>query len=405
MGTIWKGAISFGLVNIPVRVESATRDTGPRFKMLDGKDNTPIKTLRIRQSDEQPVEYKDLVKGYEYEPGHYVILDDEDFQQVALAVTRTIDIMDFVDESQIDSRYFEKPYYLAVQPGGEKAYALLRKAMRDTSKVAVAKVVFRNREHLAAVKVVGDALVLDLMRFHDELIPLEAVQTPKEEKLSEKEVEMAHQLKAAGEEVALTARTGGDARVVATVERADGSPLTGARVVLSHIDSERGKPRPVRVRSGATDLEGRVAFRDLRAGPAILQVITPEGCGYHLRFSIDEGDPVVFTYALPDPKHRISGEVSAEARGRYRMLRLEGELPRVVAGRRKSEGHVFAVETPVAEDGSFRFPPVPSLGKAEIGGRPARNPNADPVEVVTRPAPAEAVGRDAPAASSISVDR
>lgn len=194
MGTIWKGAISFGLVNIPVRVESATRDTGPRFKMLDGKDNTPIKTLRIRQSDEQPVEYKDLVKGYEYEPGHYVILDDEDFQQVALAVTRTIDIMDFVDESQIDSRYFEKPYYLAVQPGGEKAYALLRKAMRDTSKVAVAKVVFRNREHLAAVKVVGDALVLDLMRFHDELIPLEAVQTPKEEKLSEKEVEMAHQL-------------------------------------------------------------------------------------------------------------------------------------------------------------------------------------------------------------------
>jgi DNA end-binding protein Ku len=194
MGTIWKGAISFGLVNIPVRVESATRDTGPKFKMLHGKDNTPVKMLRIRQTDEEPVEFKELVKGYEYEPGHYVILDEDDFKQVALAVTRTIDIMDFVDESEIDSRYFEKPYYLAVQPGGEKPYALLRKAMRDTGKVAVAKTVFRNREHLAAVKVVGDALVLDIMRFHDELIPLEAVQTPKEAELSDKEIDMAHQL-------------------------------------------------------------------------------------------------------------------------------------------------------------------------------------------------------------------
>ncbi len=194
MGTIWKGAISFGLVNIPIRVESGTRDTAPKFRMLDGRDNTPIKTLRVRQTDEKPVEYRDLVKGYEYEPGHFVILDDEDFQQVALQVTRTIDILDFVQESEIDSRYFEKPYYLAVQPGGEKAYALLRRVMRDSGKVAVAKVVFRNREHLAAVKVVEDVLVLNLMRFHDELVPLEAVQVPPEENLSEKEIEMAVQL-------------------------------------------------------------------------------------------------------------------------------------------------------------------------------------------------------------------
>jgi DNA end-binding protein Ku len=194
MGTIWKGAISFGLVNIPVRVESATKDTSPKFRMLDGTDNTPIKTLRVRQADEKPVEYKELVKGYEYEPGHFVILDDDDFKQVALQVTRTIDIVDFVDESEIDSRYFDKPYYLAVQPGGEKAYALLRRAMRETGKVAVAKVVFRNREHLAAVKVIGDVLVLDLMRFDDELIPLGHVDTPREEGLTEKELHMAHQL-------------------------------------------------------------------------------------------------------------------------------------------------------------------------------------------------------------------
>ncbi len=194
MGTIWKGAISFGLVNIPVRVESATKDTAPKFRMLDGKDNSPIKTVRVRKVDEEPVDYKELVKGYEYEPGHYVIFDEDDFKQVALQVTRTIDIVDFVDESEIDSRYFEKPYYLAVQPGGEKAYSLLRQAMKETGKVAVAKTVFRNREHLAAVKVVGDVLVLDLMRFDDDLIPLEHVDTPKDVELSAKEVEMAHQL-------------------------------------------------------------------------------------------------------------------------------------------------------------------------------------------------------------------
>lgn len=194
MGTIWKGAISFGLVNIPIRVESGTRETTPKFRMLHGADNSPIKTVRICQADEKPVDYKELVKGYEYEPGHYVILDDDDFKQVALQVTRTIDIIDFVDESEIDARYFDKPYYLAVQPGGEKAYALLRKAMRETGKVAVAKVVFRNREHLAAVKVVGDVLVLDLMRFADELIPLEAVEAPEETGINKKEVEMALQL-------------------------------------------------------------------------------------------------------------------------------------------------------------------------------------------------------------------
>ncbi len=194
MGTIWKGAISFGLVNIPIRVESGTRETAPKFRMLHEKDNSPIRTVRVRQVDDEPVGYKELVKGYEYEPGHFVIMDDDDFKQVALQVTRTIDILDFVDESEIDSRYFDKPYYLAVQPGGEKAYALLRKAMRDTGKVAVAKVVFRNREHLAAVKVVGDVLVLDLMRFADELMPLDTVESPSEGGLSEKEIEMALQL-------------------------------------------------------------------------------------------------------------------------------------------------------------------------------------------------------------------
>ncbi len=194
MGTIWKGAISFGLVNIPIRVETATKDSTPSFRMLHGPDNSPIRTVRVCQQEDKPVEWKELVKGYEYEPGHFVILDDEDFQQVALQVTRTIDIMDFVDEEKIDSRYFEKPYYLAPQPGGEKAYALLRRAMRDTGKVAVARVVLRNRQHMAAVKVVGDLVVLNLMRFAAELAPLESIETPSEEGLTKKEIEMAIQL-------------------------------------------------------------------------------------------------------------------------------------------------------------------------------------------------------------------
>lgn len=194
MATIWKGSISFGLVNIPIRLESATRDNTPSFRLLHGKDNSPIKTVRMCAQEEEPVEWKELVKGYEYEPGRFVIMTDEDFQQVALQVTRTIDIMDFVDESEIDSRYYDKPYYLAPQPGGAKAYALLRRALKETGKVGVAKVVLRNRAHLAALKVVDDVLVLDLMRFASELLSVEAVDAPEEENFSDKELKMAVQL-------------------------------------------------------------------------------------------------------------------------------------------------------------------------------------------------------------------
>lgn len=196
MATIWKGSISFGLVNIPIRLESATRDTTPSFRLLHGPDNSPIRTVRLCQQEDKPVEYKELVKGYEYEPGRFVIMEDTDFEQVALQVTRTIDIMDFVDEAEIDARYFDKPYYLAPQPGGQKAYVLLRHALKETGKVGVAKVVLRNREHLAALKVVGDVLVLDLLRFTAEIVPAQTVEAPAEEdvKMSEKETTMAVQL-------------------------------------------------------------------------------------------------------------------------------------------------------------------------------------------------------------------
>lgn len=194
MATIWKGSISFGLVNIPIRLETATRDNTPSFRMLHGEDNSPIKTVRICQQEDKPVEWKALVKGYEYEPGRFVIMTDEDFQQVALQVTRTIDIVDFVEESEIDSRFYDKPYYLAPQPGGNKAYTLLRRALKETGKVGIAKVILRNRQHLAALKVIDDVLVLDMMRFHSELLPVDQVEVPKEEEFADKELKMAIQL-------------------------------------------------------------------------------------------------------------------------------------------------------------------------------------------------------------------
>lgn len=207
----------------------------------------------------------------------------------------------------------------------------------------------------------------------------------------------------AGAEVGLTGRLGGDARVVATIERPDGSPLAGARVVLSHTIVEEQRARPLRVRSGATDLEGKVVFQHLRAGTAVLQVVTPDGIGYHIGFTIAAGDAVVFTYPLPEASRQVSGELDPEVRGHYRMLRVQGALPRVTVGRWKSESHVLAVEVPVADDGSFRFPPLPWLARPELLGRLARDPGGPPVELSTRPDPVAAFGREAPASVRLAV--
>lgn len=194
MATIWKGAISFGLVHIPIRLETATSDYTPSFRMLHAKDHSTIKTQRVCEKEGKAIGWTEVVKGYEYEPGKFVVMSEDDFKAAEAQVTRTIDIMDFVDESEIDTRYYDRPYYLIPQPGGEKAYALLRRAIRETNQVGVARVVLRNREHLAALKVVEDALVLDLMRFPAELVSLEGLTLPGEEELKEKEVKMAIQL-------------------------------------------------------------------------------------------------------------------------------------------------------------------------------------------------------------------
>src|SRR5438552_6902411 len=166
---LWKGSITFGLVNIPIELHTAVRDHRPHFRMLHAKDKSPVRFERICIRDGHPVAWEDLVKGYEYEKGHFVVLTKEDFQAAAVEKTRTVDIIDFVKAEEIDDRFFETPYYLVPAKGGERAYALLREAIRDSGRIGIAKFILRDAQHLAAVEVIQDAIVLSVMRFADEL--------------------------------------------------------------------------------------------------------------------------------------------------------------------------------------------------------------------------------------------
>lgn len=191
---LWKGAISFGLVSIPVELHTAVRDTRPHFRMLHAEDRSPVKFQRVCQREGQPVSWDDLVKGFEYEKGRFVVLTKEDFQAAALEKSRSIDILDFVRLDQVDDRYFETSYYLLPGSGGERAYALLREAMRDQQRVAVAKFILREDQHLAAITVLEDALVITMMRFADEIVPLENYDFPSAREVRKAELEMARML-------------------------------------------------------------------------------------------------------------------------------------------------------------------------------------------------------------------
>ena len=191
---MWKGSLAFGLVNIPVELYSATRDHRPKFRLLHAKDEAPIRYERVCQSEGKPVGWEDLVKGYEYEKGQFVVLTKDDFKTAAVEKTKTIDIIDFVDPEQIDERYFETPYYLQPAKGAERSYALLREAIRESNKLGVAKIILRDAQHLAAVEAIGDALVLTMMRFADELADLGDFRFPKAEGVRPAELKMAMQL-------------------------------------------------------------------------------------------------------------------------------------------------------------------------------------------------------------------
>lgn len=191
---LWKGSIAFGLVNIPIELHTAVRHSRPSFRMLHAKDHSPIKFERVCVRDGQPVAWEDLVKGYEYEKGHFVTLTKEDFRAAAVEKTRTIDIIDFVNADEIDDRYFETPYYLTPAKGGERAYALLREAIRESERIGVAKFILRDTQHLAAVEVIKDALVLTTMRFADELEDATSLSFPAASGMRKPELDMAKAL-------------------------------------------------------------------------------------------------------------------------------------------------------------------------------------------------------------------
>jgi DNA end-binding protein Ku len=170
MRAIWKGAISFGLVNIPVSLFSATRREELKFRLLRARDLSPVNYKRVAEVDGKEVPWDQIVKGYEHEKGKFVVLRDEDFARVDVEATQTVDITDFVELADVNPMYFSKPYWMEPQKSGLKAYALLREALEKTGKIGIAKVVIKTRQHLAAVKPQDDLLVLELMHFANELI-------------------------------------------------------------------------------------------------------------------------------------------------------------------------------------------------------------------------------------------
>jgi DNA end-binding protein Ku len=191
---LWKGSISFGLVSIPIELHTAVHDHRPHFRMLHATDKSPVRFERVCIKDGHPVAWEDLVKGYEYEKGRFVVLTKEDFRAAAVEKTRTVDIIDFVDADDIDDRYFETPYYLLPASGGDRAYALLREAMRESKRIGVAKFILRDAQHLAAIEVIGDALVLTMMRFSDELVDADRLSFPAKKDIRAAELDMAKSL-------------------------------------------------------------------------------------------------------------------------------------------------------------------------------------------------------------------
>jgi DNA end-binding protein Ku len=191
---IWKGSISFGLVNIPVALQNASRTEELKFRLLRSTDLSPVSYKRVAQVDGKEVPWHDIVKGYEYEKDKYVVLKDDDFKRVDLEATDTIDIVDFVEVAQINPMYFYKPYYLEPLKGGAGAYRLLRDVLADTKKVGISKVIVKKRQHLAAVKANGNLLVLELMRFSDELVAASSISIPSEKSIGKREITMARSL-------------------------------------------------------------------------------------------------------------------------------------------------------------------------------------------------------------------
>jgi DNA end-binding protein Ku len=194
---IWSGTISFGLLNVPVRLFSAVARRNIALREIRESDNARIKHRRVAEGTDEEVPYENIVKAYELSPGQYVPLGKDELAALAPEKTRTIDVQDFVDIEEIDPMYFDSPYYLGPADGAEKAYSLLAAAMESSGKAAISRFVFRNKEHLAAIRASDGVLTLTTMRFHDEVVPpseLDDALPDKKPKVAKREQQMAEQL-------------------------------------------------------------------------------------------------------------------------------------------------------------------------------------------------------------------
>jgi DNA end-binding protein Ku len=194
MRAIWKGSISFGLVSIPISLFPATRREELKFHLLRFPDLSRVNFKRVAQADGKDVPWDKIVKGYEYDKDKFVVLKDEDFARVDVEATQTVDIINFVKLDEINPLLFSKPYYMQAEKGGEKAYTLLRDALSASGKVGIAKVVIKERQHLAAIKSQQSGLMLELMRFPDELVDMSEFPKPQLKNPSKAEMKMAAEL-------------------------------------------------------------------------------------------------------------------------------------------------------------------------------------------------------------------
>lgn len=196
MHTMWKGSVSFGLVNIPIKMFTATEDKDIKFRYLHKECHTPLKYKKVCPTCNKEVAEAEIIKGYEYETGHFIIIEEKDILALKAEIDdRNIEILDFVKLTEIDPIYFDKSYYLAPQENGRKAYTLLRKAMNDTDKIAIAKMTIRNKQTLAALRVFKNILVLETIFYPDEVRPVSQVSgLPEGDIVNEKELDIATKL-------------------------------------------------------------------------------------------------------------------------------------------------------------------------------------------------------------------
>ncbi len=263
--SIWKGSITFGLVNIPVGLHTAEKSKELHFNLLDRRDLTPIHYQRLNAKSGKEVRWEDTVRGFEFEPHRYVVLSDDDLRSANPASTQTIEIIDFVDLAEISPVYFEKPYFLVPERQATKSYALLRETLRHSGKAGIAKMVIRTRQHLAAMVPAGDAIVLELMRFQDELGDASELDLPAgKQGLTDKELRLAERLVEAMVDRWDPERYRDDYRV-------DLKALIDARVAAGQLAAGAAKPAPRRpARGKVVDLMSLLqrSLGDGKASPA-----------------------------------------------------------------------------------------------------------------------------------------